>query len=724
MNMTWLKGMKLIVCLGSTALLGSTLPLDAKAVPLGTEPFTIGVGSVPYPSHYQVDSHYEDIKDFGATFISGGNGANTAAKVLDVMDVAERNELLMFSYDDSLDFNRSTIQQLNGESGLYVSSSNPLGQTLTAPSGSNWLLSTVKLNLDTMYWIAGADLTLSLYTFGNASDPRGTLLGSHTISSSQASAQPLFVLNQYLQPNQTYYLELTNTALWGVGWVSYTANGASYAGGTVFANRIALAGDLYFDIRLSQSVYEDNGRPSDAVIDSIVATFKDHPGLFGHFVNDEPSGLKFVRLKEMMDRYQLMDPNHGTYVNLFPTYASNFQIGVDQGQGEYVTPANPLGQKFATNSKTSYISTIQLQIDRNQWESDEYLSLKLWDSPSKTTLIAQSPNYAKPSNNMPQFTLHAAVSPNSTYYIELVHAGGGNGIVGWVVRSVTGTKYYSGGQAYVNGNAIQSDFWMTINQNITTLYEDYIYKWAANEPDVLSFDHYPFRVGGTVTDDYYTNLEIVRGQTLMAGIDFWSFLQSHGEPGYLRVPNQHEMRYQIYTNLAYGAKGLQYFMYWNVDPAETSFISGILDYEGNKIMAPDGLNTMYEYNRQVNQEVLKLGTTLKTLESQAVYHTGTLPTSTAALPAAFFWKPADTSQPLIISYFQNDAGRKYVMVVNRDYSNSRTVSFEVDAHPATVMEVSKSTGLEISTNYNSVTGILSSTFAPGEGRLYALPTGY
>ncbi|MFC5405470.1 beta-galactosidase [Cohnella soli] len=700
------------------------MPQAAGAVALQADPFPIGVGAPPYPDRYQEDAIYTEMKDFGATFVMGGNGANTLDKVSNLMDATYRNGLKAFSYDDSLDFNRANINQLNGGSGLYVSSTNPIGQTFTSPSGSNWLLSTVTLNLDPRYWVTGADLTMTLYEFGTPSSPRGLQLGSYTITAAHAVAQPAFILNKYLQSGHSYYLELTSTASWGVGWVSYTANSASYGGGTAYENRVAGGGDLYFKMNFSQYAYEDNGRPSDSVIDNIADHFKTHPGLFAHFVNDEPSGQKFARLQAMIERFRLKDPGHGTYVNLFPTYASNFQIGMDQAQGEYVTPTQSLGQKFKTNSKTSYISAMQLNIDSSQWESNEYLSLKLWDSPAKNTLIAQSPNYAKPANNRPQFVLNATVSPNTSYFAELVHAGGGNGIVGWVVRSVLGTKYYKDGQAYVNGNPINSDFWMTINQNISTLYEDYVYKWVATEPDVLSFDHYPFRVGGGVTTDYFTNLEVVRRQSLLGQVEFWAYLQSQGEPGYLRVPNQHEMRFQIYTNLAYGAKGLQYFMYWNVDPAETSFTSGILDHNGNKIMAPDGLNTMYEYDKQINQEVLKLGPTLKTLTSQAVYHTGTLPADTTALPASFFLKPDNAADPLLIGYFTDANDRKFVLVVNRDTVNPRTVSFTLSPKPSTVKEISKSNSTETATNYNSSTGQMSASFTPGEGKLFALPSGY
>jgi hypothetical protein len=60
------------------------------------------------------------------------------------------------------------------------------------------------------------------------------------------------------------------------------------------------------------------------------------------------------------------------------------------------------------------------------------------------------------------------------------------------------------------------------------------------------------------------------------------------------------------------------------------------------------------------------------------------------------------------------------MVVNRDFTNSRTVAFALSSKPFAVTEISKTTGEESGTNYDNATGMLSSAFAPGEGKLYAI----
>jgi hypothetical protein len=71
---------------------------------------------------------------------------------------------------------------------------------------------------------------------------------------------------------------------------------------------------------------------------------------------------------------------------------------------------------------------------------------------------------------------------------------------------------------------------------------------------------------------------------------------------------------------------------------------------------------------------------------------------------------------VIISYFKNYDGRKYILAVNRSVVDSATFTFTVNPAPSTVKEISKSTGAEVNTNYSS--GQLSGSFLPGEEGSY------
>ncbi|MFD0711850.1 S-layer homology domain-containing protein [Paenibacillus sp. GCM10027626] len=602
-----------------------------------------------------------------------------------------------------------TVEQTIADEEWLLSNSSSLGQTFTTTSDPFTAINTIELFIDRSDWTEGSTATLSIYD----SPAKKTLMGSSTVSGPYGEDYSVFNIYKWFSPNTTYYMELTSNTLTPFG-VKRSASDV-YEGGTAYEGGIAQSNhDMWFKVNYNHKIYEGAPRPTTVLIDEIADRYKTNPALLGYFIVDEPSAKGMTGIQATIERFRQADPDHMTLVNLLPNYASEEDLFRESHSGDYVTPSQSLGQTFKTNAVTTSISTIQLFIG-DQWDAGETITLKLWDSPAKTTLLGEdtkdNPNVG--GFSYPKFSINAAVSPNTTYYWELTHNGGGGNAVGWVVHGENGSDWEKDGTGYKNGTSMNSDFWFTINQDIAyRSYEDYVYRWANKRPDVLMFDYYPFRLGSGINENgYYNNLEIIRRQALAAKIDFWSFIQSVAEPGSLRKPNEAELRYQVYTNLAYGAKGINYFTYRTLAEA------GLAD----AILLPDGTKSpLYDYAKNLNAGVLKLGPTLQGLKSEAVYHTGNRPQGTQAVPANFFWQPADSSQPMIISSFTNESGRKYIMVVNRDIVNSRMISFSIPTKPGSVKEVSKITGAETSTNYNSMAGTLSGSFAPGEGKLYVL----
>ncbi|MBP1988826.1 carbohydrate binding domain-containing protein [Paenibacillus eucommiae] len=226
----------------------------------------------------------------------------------------------------------------------------------------------------------------------------------------------------------------------------------------------------------------------------------------------------------------------------------------------------------------------------------------------------------------------------------------------------------------------------------------------------LTFDNYPFKVGYDAFDDYYTNLKIIREKGLTNNLKIAAYIQACGYVD-MRLPVENELRYNVFTSLAYGAKSLYWFPYWHPG---VPFSGAIINEDGTK-------TSLYEPFKNLNAQMKAWGPTLMKLTSMDVYHSGTMAAGTIGVPSDFQWQPNAITDNVILSYFTDASGRKYVMAVNRDYTNSLTLTFNLNPKPSTVTEVSKTTGLEVSTNYNPSTGVISAAFAPGEGRLYALP---
>ncbi|WP_285518457.1 hypothetical protein, partial [Thermolongibacillus altinsuensis] len=61
----------------------------------------------------------------------------------------------------------------------------------------------------------------------------------------------------------------------------------------------------------------------------------------------------------------------------------------------------------------------------------------------------------------------------------------------------------------------------------TPNYDEYVARFVDEvKPDVLSMDHYPLlRPDADRRDAYCENLEVMRRQSLRAGIPFWNFFQ-------------------------------------------------------------------------------------------------------------------------------------------------------------------------------------------------------
>lgn len=691
--------------------------ISSESIPIS--PFPIGIFNPPSYSNTTF-SNYETIKNMNVSYVLMGNGINDFTKNDAAITQANANGLKVFIDDTSLRWTESTISQNSMANGYYVSSSNSLGQTFIVPDGKECILNYVQLFIDFANWNSGVTLTLSIYD----SPSKSSLIGQNSISGQIDTYYPYFYINKTLTPGLSYYWELTSNSSAQVGWVCSSSSNNPYTNGTAYQNGNIISNyDFWFNASCSQTMYNSNSYPSNSVIDSITEHYGTNTAVAGYNVIDEPIAYMFPKVIDTIDRFRSNSPSKLTYVNLMPDYyigtGINSNYGMGSFTGAYVTALNPLGQTFTTNSITNTISTIQIFVDYTTWSYTEGLTLKLWNSPSKTSLIAQSSTiYGGISSNYPIFTINANVSPNTSYYWELVHSGGGNNSIGWVVMSSSGVDWEKNGTGYNGSTQLTSDFWFTVNQNIAAFsYEDYVYRWAKLRPDFIMQDCYPFMSSGSLRNSYFYNLEVIRRQSLSARIPFQSYIQACGITNDLRIPTVNEMRYQIYTSIAYGCQGYNYFLYWTPNSTE-----GI----NNGLILSDGTINTTNYNgaRDINAEVLHLGSTLQQITSQSVYHTGTLPTSTTQLPSSFFFKPTDTNIPTVIGFSTNDSGRKYIIVVNRDYNNSRTISFMVNPKPTTVKEISKSNGSEINTNYNEQTGNLSQTFSPGEGRVFVLPIGY
>jgi len=194
----------------------------------------------------------------------------------------------------------------------------------------------------------------------------------------------------------------------------------------------------------------------------------------------------------------------------------------------------------------------------------------------------------------------------------------------------------------------------------TATYQEHLDRFVKEVPvPWISFDHYPV-VGKTLRGEWYENLEQVRATAKAAKKPFWAFALAVAHDPYPVATLEH-LRLQVFSNLAYGAQGIQYFTYWTVKSPHWNFHEGPITTDGKR-------TAVYDRVKQVNAEIKALSPVFLGAEVARVSHTGTLPRGTRAFEpeAPVVALNTDTTGGLVSFLTKN--GVQYLVIVNRDLS--------------------------------------------------------
>ena len=192
----------------------------------------------------------------------------------------------------------------------------------------------------------------------------------------------------------------------------------------------------------------------------------------------------------------------------------------------------------------------------------------------------------------------------------------------------------------------------------------------------VSFDHYPVlsdRDNSYLREGYYENLEDVSSVCRKAEIPFWGFALATAHGPY-PVMTRSMLRLQVFSNLAYGAQGLQYFTYWTPTPAEQAG----LNYRNAPIDNNGKRTEVFDLIKELNAEVRRLTPVFLGASIIDVAHTGKkIPLGTHSpkrLPSAIR-NIHSSGEGFIVSYFTNH-NKNYFMVVNRDLHHRQQAHVE------------------------------------------------
>jgi len=213
-------------------------------------------------------------------------------------------------------------------------------------------------------------------------------------------------------------------------------------------------------------------------------------------------------------------------------------------------------------------------------------------------------------------------------------------------------------------------------------YADYLERFIATcGPAIISYDNYSLMDDGSVRQSYWSNLEAVRAACQRHGLEFWNIVLASAHFSY-RELNAADFRFQVYTTLAYGGRGISYFTYFT--PATGNYRMGPIDQFGNK-------TPTWYFMQHANLQIQKLAPTLLQLKSDAVYHFGPPPSGASGPPANSLVTSAG-GDGFLAGEFTHRDGSRYLMIVNKDLDKSRVCSLQFRAAPRRVLHVSPYSG--------------------------------
>jgi hypothetical protein len=195
----------------------------------------------------------------------------------------------------------------------------------------------------------------------------------------------------------------------------------------------------------------------------------------------------------------------------------------------------------------------------------------------------------------------------------------------------------------------------------TETYQEHVDRFVDGVPvQVISFDHYPMLKSG-LRAEWYDNLEVIAAAARRVRKPTWAFTLMTPHGGWYADPTIGNLRLQAFSDLAYGAQGIQHFTYW-VPPRDTrnnlDFEVAPIDREGNRTY-------VYGLAKQLNAEIQNLAPVFLGSKVLHVGHTGELPRGTQAFKPARPIESLTTSSGAVVSRLLRKE-RKFLVVVNRD----------------------------------------------------------
>jgi hypothetical protein len=171
-------------------------------------------------------------------------------------------------------------------------------------------------------------------------------------------------------------------------------------------------------------------------LDALIARVRPHRAFYSYFLTDEPGAADFPALGRLVAYLRERDPAHLPYINLFPTYASNEQLGT---RGDSVTAYRAHLEKYLAEVRPPLVSYDHYQFGVKGDGVQYFLNLALIREASQAAAVpflnivqacTWSPSMRVPTTNEVRYLISttAAYGAQGVSYYVYCHPGHTGGI--------------------------------------------------------------------------------------------------------------------------------------------------------------------------------------------------------------------------------------------------------------------------------------------------------
>ncbi len=235
-------------------------------------------------------------------------------------------------------------------------------------------------------------------------------------------------------------------------------------------------------------------------LDALIDRARQHPATYSYYIVDEPSASAFPALGKLVSYLRQRDPLRMAYINLFPTYANNDQLGT---QGDLITAYREHLRQYMEIVKPMLVSYDHYQFMQDGDRDQYFLNLSMV---RQVSLDCGVPflNIVQACSWHP--TVRVPVPDEMRYLVYTTAAYGAQGI-SYYVYTAAG---HEGGMASAEGtttpiyDAVKSlnPEFAAIAKQLQPLHSQVVYHTAMSEPGCVPLPQdAPFRLDANTTTE-------------------------------------------------------------------------------------------------------------------------------------------------------------------------------------------------------------------------------